>query len=148
MVIELFTILSIFNYFNIHTEILDYITRAEYDNLLIPSKKEQNEIQAWLDILNPEYLLNIITIQNNINIEEYDIHVKLWWQTHYYKLEYFNRIKNIVTFYKNIKTKKINKAMNIINKRIVSSMWDTKTKLGKHMFNYRLIKDKLDKHFV
>ncbi len=142
--IELYTIISIFNYFNMHNNVLQYITRKEYEDLLIPSKKEISDIQKWIDNIKDQNVLHIIKIQTNINSEEYDIHVKLWYQSHYYKLSYFNRIKNIVTFYNKIKKKNIDKAMTIINKRILSSMWNTKTHLGKHMFNYRLKKDELD----
>lgn len=145
--IELYTIISIFNYFNMHANILQYITRKEYDDLLIPSNKEINEIQNWINNITDENMKYIIKIQNTIHTEEYDIHLKLWYQSHYYKLHYFNRIKSIVNFYNNLKKKNIDKAITIINKRIVESMWNIKTPLGKHMFNYRLKKDKLDTYF-
>ena len=145
-IINLSTIILIFNYFNMHNKILNYITRKEYDDLLYPSKKEKLEIQNWLNNISDKHLNIIKKIQNNISNEYYDLNIILWWESEYNNLKYFKRIKKIVEYYGNLELKLKNDAIFIICKLILNSMWDTNTKLGKHMFYYRLKKDNLDKY--
>ena len=99
--LSLLTIISIFNYKNLYNNVLCFITRKEYDDLIVPSEKEKIEIQSWIDSLSTEPLSQIIILQNNIDSEDYGIHVKLMQNTHLYKLNYYRRLQHIITYYNN-----------------------------------------------
>ena len=115
---SLLTIISIFNYKNLYNNVLCFITRKEYDDLIVPSEKEKIEIQSWIDSLSTETLSQIIILQNNIDSEDYGIHVKLMQNTHLYKLNYYRRLQHIITYYNNFYKKNKRNAYMTLKKYI------------------------------